>query len=611
MAPLVSLTTVSKSFGIRPLFTDISLVIEEGDRTALIGPNGAGKSTLFKIIAGQEDSDSGEVSFRKNLHIGYVAQVDNLPEGQSIEEVLGNAVGAHAGDREAKVAIYAGKVGFPDRSAKVSSLSGGWRKRLAIACALIKEPALLLLDEPTNHLDIDSIIWLEDLLLDTTSAVVFISHDRYFIERVAARVVELDRVYPKGFLSCDGSYSDFLETRELFLAQRQSYKNSLANKVRREVEWLRRGVKARGTKAKGRIHQAGQLIDELKGINLARRQADFKFSDTNRRTKELLHVEGIGKQMSGRSLFNNLTFTLSPGIRLGIAGSNGSGKTTLLKSLLGIIPPDKGTIRRASQLRVSYFDQKREDLDPNQTLRRALCPEGDAVVFNGSSLHVVTWASKFLFTSSQLDMPVRSLSGGERARVLLARLMAQPSDIFVLDEPTNDLDISTLEVLEDTLCEFSGAVVLVTHDRHLLDSVCTQVVGLTGEGTHAMCADYTQWEIARETLDSLRKESHRGKAATSSPSKQNENLQDSAPPKPTYAERLELERIEATIAAAEEKLLRLQAEVADPSLASDNALLIVKCEELADNERIVADLYSRWEMLDEKAKLYDQWSSKD
>lgn len=604
MAPLISLTSVSKSFATRPLFTEISFVIEEGDRTALIGPNGAGKSTLFKIIAGVEDPDSGDVSLRNGVSVGYVPQVDKLDESLSIAEVLRNALGDHAHDREARVAIYSGKVGFPNRQAPVSELSGGWRKRLAIACALIQEPNLLLLDEPTNHLDIDGILWLEDLLIESKSAVMFISHDRYFIERVGKRVIELDRVYPKGFLSCDGSYSDFLETRQLFLAQRESYRDSLANKVRREVEWLRQGVKARGTKARGRIQQAGRLINELDGINLTKRKAELTFSDTGRRTKELLHLEGISKSFGGRTLFEKVTMTLTPGTRLGIAGTNGAGKTTLLKTILGDLSPDRGHVRRATNLQISYFDQRRADLDPALSLRRALCPEGDGIVFNGSSLHVATWATRFLFDSSNLDVPVGSLSGGERARVLLARIMAVPADVLVLDEPTNDLDIPTLEVLEDTLSEFSGCVILVTHDRHLLDAVCTHVIGLSGSGFVAMCADYTQWELARREYEETRRSAAKAKPAVAATS--NDAGGDEAP-KPTYAERLELESIEAKIGVAESALADAQAQLADPALSTDSNKLSELCEALSKREKDVESLYERWEMLDAKTKQYDSW----
>lgn len=606
MSPLISLTSVTKSFGTRSLFTEISLVISEGDRTALIGPNGAGKSTLFKIIAQLEDPDEGQVSTRKNLHVGYVPQVEVLDEELTVSDVLRQALGAHMQDSEARVAVYSGKVGFANRDRKVGELSGGWRKRLSIACALIKEPDLLLLDEPTNHLDIDSILWLEELLIDSNAAVVFISHDRYFIERVAKRVIELDRIYAKGFLASDGAYSDFLETRNAFLAERQSYKDSLQNKVRREIEWLRRGAKARTTKAKGRIQQAGRLMDELGSINLERRKADFGFSDSGRKTKELIHLEHVSKSLGEKTLFKNLTVTLSPGVRLGISGSNGTGKTTLLKTLLGIIPPDKGKIRCASNLRIAYFDQKRQELDPNMTLYKALCPEGDSVIFNDRALHVVTWAEKFLFNKDHLALPVKSLSGGERARVLLARLMLQPADVLVLDEPTNDLDIPTLEVLEEILCEFSGSVVLVTHDRHLLDRVCTQVIGLTGDGHCASYADYTQWEISRQIRLSEKNAEKSEKGEKRESQDRQENTVGHAPAKLTYAEKIELEGIEQKIAESESTLKKLHTEMSS-ELALDQDWLVKRCEEVAEAQQRVDELYARWEVLEQKQEVYNAW----
>jgi ATP-binding cassette subfamily F protein uup len=599
MSPLISLTDLSKTFGIRPLFQDISLVVSEGDRTALIGPNGAGKSTLFKIIAGTEDADTGKVSPRKGLHVGYVPQVDTLPNDSTIEEVLQMTLGDHTADRDARIAVYSGKVGFLDIQQRVSTLSGGWRKRLAIACALIKEPELLLLDEPTNHLDIDSILWLEELLLNSDAAVVFVSHDRYFIERIATKVIELDRVYPKGFLTSEGSYSDFLETRETYLAQQQSYKESLTNKVRREIDWLRQGAKARRTKAKGRIQQAGELIQELGSINLERKKAEFEFSEGGRRTKELITLKGVSKSLSEKTLFKNLTVTLAPGVRLGLAGSNGTGKTTLLKTLLGTLPPDTGSVTTAHNLRIAYFDQKREELDPTLTLKKALCPEGDSIVFGDRELHVVTWARRFLFSSDHLALPISSLSGGERARVLLARLMAQPADVLVLDEPTNDLDIPTLEVLEETLCEFSGAVVLVTHDRHLLDRVSTQLIGLSGDGGCEKYADYSQWEAARE--ERRREQQRVNKQKNSKPSSASTPPPESQKPtKLTYAERLELEGMEARIAAAELEVAALQEELSSPEKAADQDWLVLKCDELALKEGLVEQLFARWQDLEQK-----------
>ena len=592
MSALISLTEVTKTFGTTSLFESISLVISEGDRTALIGPNGAGKSTLFRVIAGLSEVDSGNISRSKGLQMAYVPQVEQLDESLTVEDVLRNSLDSHALDIEARISKYAGRAGFSDRSQSVSELSGGWKKRLSIASALIKEPELLLLDEPTNHLDIDSILWLEEIVLELRCAVVFVSHDRYFIEQVAKRVIELDRVYPKGFLASDGPYSDFLETRDAFLSQQRSYRESLRNKVRNEVAWLRRGAKARTTKAKGRIQGAHRLIEELEGIKLERKKIDFEFSESGRKTKDLVHLEKVGKSLAGKELFKDLTFTIKPGIRLGIVGANGAGKTTLLKTVLSEIPPDSGSIRTAPRLSTAYLDQKRIIIDPSQSLKRALCPEGDAVVFNGRELHVTTWAQKFLFHTDQLSLPISALSGGERARVLLAKHMLLPADLLVLDEPTNDLDIATLEVLEEILCEFAGAIILVTHDRHMLDRVCTHVIGLSGNGRCSIYADYTQWEIDRETSQP--------EIAARAPTKERIKSTPEGLPKLTYAERIELGKITNLISKAEEIVTGLHAEISSPEKSSDSSWLIAKCDELALAEKKVQGLYQRWEELEAK-----------
>ena len=597
MLPLLSLQAVTKIFSARPLFEEISLVVAEGEKVALIGPNGAGKSTLLKTIVGAEHLDGGEISFRKGLRLAHVAQQDNLPREGTVFEILSAALSGNEEQSEARVSVCMGRGGFFDKNQPVSSLSGGWRKRLAILCALIQEPELLLLDEPTNHLDIDSIIWLEEQITAADFAVLFISHDRYFIESVAQRVVELDRRYPKGYLSVDGRYSDFISTRLMFLEQLQSYRDALANRVRFEAAWLKQGAKARTTKAKGRIKEAHRLMEELEGIDLQKRRAQLEFAASGRKSKELLKVEGLGKAFGDRRLFKDFTLTLSPGSRLGVVGSNGSGKTTLLRTLLGEIPPDRGTVWHAPQLRSAFFDQNRKQLNPKQTLLQALCNSGDAVSFNGRQLHVTSWARRFLFRPEQFTLPVGELSGGEQARLLIAQLMLLPADLLVLDEPTNDLDISTLEVLEEALTEFAGAVILVTHDRYLLDRVSTSVVGLPGNGRALIFADYTQWEICR---DDEAREAKEVKALKQRKAGAAEQISSPRPRKLTYAERLELGVIEEKIMEAEARFEFLQKQMSDPVIAADAVRLKTLCEELNHSQQQVEAVYARWHELEQK-----------
>src|SRR5215469_5390770 len=502
MGILLSVSGIRKSYGARTLFEDLSVSIADGDRTGLIGPNGSGKTTLLEILAGREAADAGERALRKLAKMAYVPQ-DSL---FGPEDTVGSVLQAAMKDlplldeeKAARTQMMFGRAGFDTLSTRASALSGGWKKRLAIAAALVMSPDLLLLDEPTNHLDLDGILWLERSI-QTVNACLVVTHDRYFLGNVATRMVEVNPVYSQDTFQVNGNYSEFLERREEFLEAQTKQQQSLATKVRREVEWLQRGPKARTGKSRARIDAAGQLIEELAAVTTRNRTltAKIDFTESDRKTKRLIEVEGIGKALGGRTLFHNLNLTLSPGIRVGLMGANGSGKTTLLKILAGELAPDLGIIRRADQLRIVSFAQDRDaHLDPHLSLRRTLCPEGDSVIFRGRPIHVAGWAKRFLFRDDQLETPMARLSGGERARVMIARLMLAPADVLLLDEPTNDLDIPTLEVLEDSLLDFVGAMVVVSHDRYLLDRVSTVVLGLNG-GEGAVFADYTQWEAWRD-----------------------------------------------------------------------------------------------------------------
>ncbi|MFM1848512.1 MAG: hypothetical protein RL417_1986 [Pseudomonadota bacterium] len=595
--PLISAQKVTKVFGIRPLFTDISIAVNEGERVGVVGPNGSGKSTLLRILAGLQEPDEGGVALRKDLVIRYVAQEDRFPEGSTVESVLRGAVPPHEGNPDGRVAEALGLAGFSERTANTAQLSGGQRKRLAIAAALISAPELLLLDEPTNHLDISGVEWLEGVLKRGSFAAVFISHDRYFIENVAARVIEIDRRYPGGFFSVNGGYSQFLENRTVFLEQREQYQASLANKVRREVEWLRRGAKARTTKAKGRIDRAGDLIAELKGFEPNARTAGIEFNGSDRKTQELIRVEGISKKIGERTLFENVTITIAPGTRLGVVGNNGSGKTTFLNTLLGKISPDKGRVVQAPRLKIAFLDQGRSALSLDQKLQELFCRSGDSVVFQGREYHASAWARRFLFRPEQLKLPVSELSGGERARALVARLMLEPADILVLDEPTNDLDIPTLEVLEEALDEFTGAVVLVTHDRYLLDRVASTVVGLTEiPGKRSLLyADYHQWIEVVESADDTVVEKRGAESTEESPVR-------AQPKKLSYMEHRELKSIEGKIEAAEKKVTELQASLALPEVAADSTKLQKQCQLLAEAQNEIETLFSRWAELDARTK---------
>ncbi len=597
MFPLVSCHAIRKAFGTRVLFDNFSFVLSEGQRLGLIGPNGSGKSTLAKILAGLEDTDSGTRSLRKTAKVAYVTQDSVFEPGVSIRQVLMDAMeGLHMDEQEkdVEISIQSGRAGFDDIEADSSLLSGGWKKRLAITSALVRNPEVLILDEPTNHLDLEGILWLEQLLLEVSSASLIISHDRYFLESVATGMAEINRAYPDGIFSCDGNYTKFLERREEYYTAEAKRENALSNVVRREVEWLRRGPKARTTKSKARIDSAGELISQLSDMQSRARTSTttIDFTGSERKTKKLLVAENVGKSFDGRILFEGVNLTLKPGTRLGLSGANGSGKTTLLKILRGDFLPDQGTVERADNLKVVTLEQNRTLEDETVTLKEALAPEGDSVMFRDRPIHVNAWARRFLFPVEQLVQPVSRLSGGERARVLIARLMLEPADILFLDEPTNDLDIPTLEVLEENLSDFPGAIVLVTHDRYLLDRVSTQVLGLDGDGGATMYAEYSQFE---QTLGNR-------KPVKVKSSGQKPVVEVAAPKKKlSFKDQREWDTMEEKIHEADRRLLTATTNLQTPETVSNPELLRQCYAEMEAAQAEVDQLFQRWSELEAKA----------
>ena len=608
MASLLSGQNLGKAFGPRPLFENISLGIEPGERVGFIGPNGAGKSTLLEILAGRETPDTGTVSLQTGLQIRYVPQEEVFGQGETVADILEGAlsdVPMDENERNLRVGQMIRRVGFPDGEADAGTLSGGWRKRLSIARAVIGEPELLLLDEPTNHLDLDGVLWLENFLQTASFGFLVISHDRTFLENVARRMMELNPAYPGGLFAASGNYSEFLLRREEFLTAQNKQERALAGVVRREIEWLRRGAKARTTKAKGRIEQAGELIGDLAELKSRNREAastvsSIAFSASGRQTKELVVLSGVEKSLGGNLLFSDLDLLVTPKQRLGIVGSNGAGKTTLLKLIAGDLKPDKGEIKRAGQLKTVWFEQNRDRLNKTELLRDALCPTGDTVFYRGGSLHVSSWAKRFLFRQDQLTQTVGTLSGGEQARVLIAQLMLLPADLLILDEPTNDLDIATLEVLEESLSDFPGAVVLVTHDRYLLDRVSSHVLGLNGDGQVRQFADYEQWEDWREDQKAVAKPSASPAKKASAPSAAvfASIPTAAAPPRLSSAERKEFSRMEDKIGAAEGVVAKWEAALSDPDVARDAAKLQEAWDKVAESKQAVSDLYERWQELE-------------
>ncbi|MDX6769420.1 MAG: ABC-F family ATP-binding cassette domain-containing protein [Elusimicrobiota bacterium] len=591
MAILLSCQKLSKSFGLRPLFEGLSLGLFEGERAGMIGPNGAGKSTLLRILAGLETPDEGTLSVRRGLRVGYLAQRDRFDEAEGGLTVRGAVAAALADlgleDWEVDMRVETGleQAGFPDPEQKVASLSGGWRKRLAILSQVAREPDLLLLDEPTNHLDLEGVLWLEGFLSDLSFPFLVVTHDRRFLQRVCNRIIELNKQYEDGHFSSKGNYADFLEKREELFALQRTAETKLANTVRGEIEWLRKGPKARTTKQTARIDRAGEMMGELAELkfrNAQTRATEIDFLGTERASKSLVRAKGVTKSMGGRRLFGPLDLMLGPGDKLGLLGENGSGKSTLLKILAGTLAPDAGELKQADRLQVVTFDQHREDLDMEASLQKSLCPIGEHVEYKGQRIHVYGWAERFLFRKEQMHLPLRLLSGGEQSRVLIARLMRQSADLLLLDEPTNDLDLQSLEVLENSLRDFPGALVLVTHDRWLLDRVSQSILALDGKGGARFYAELSQWETWKDAQP-------KGAAAAPPP-----------PPKPalTPEQSKELGSMESKIKTAEEKLAAAKAALEDPAVATDAGEL-AKRQAAVDAAQAKADeLYRRWEALE-------------
>lgn len=601
MPTLLSARNLTKVYPSKTLFTGVSVHVEDGERIGLIGPNGAGKSTLMKILAGKQEPDAGELTRRRGLRAFYIDQDDRFAEGATPLTVVRESLTSedeHGTDAITRASIALTKLGFEDLQQPVATLSGGWRKRLSIARALAGEPELLLLDEPTNHLDLEGVVWLEGFVRSSPIAMVFVTHDRRFLENTATRIIELSAAYPGGAFESVGNYSKFVERKAAFLDAQQAAQSAIAGKVRRDTAWLLQGVKGRGTRNKSQVTAAAERRQELKETkerNLApTKTTTIAFNATDRQTNKLLTLTGVSKTLGTKKLFAGLDLTLTPGQRIGLMGVNGSGKTTLMRLMSGQLEPDLGTIKRADELKVVTFSQHRDALDQHQSLRDAFKPVGDFVHYQGSRVHISGWAKRFLFEPEQLPMQLKDLSGGEQARVLIANLMLTPADVLLLDEPTNDLDIPSLEVLEGALMEFPGAIVLVSHDRFLLERIATEYVALDGKGSAKWFASMEQWQAAVLRAERAEAESAKPEQAAAGASKP-------ASPKPgklSYNLQREYDGMEEAILEAEAELEQKQAEANDPALAGDHAKAAKVYEQLGASQQRVRALYARWAELD-------------
>jgi ATP-binding cassette subfamily F protein uup len=609
MSILVSAHILKKSFAARPLFDGITFSIESGERIGLIGPNGAGKSTLLRILAQQAEPDEGTVSFQRGLRVGYLEQVPTFKPGQTVfETVMEGARDPDDWEAIARGQECISKLSLDEleggQEALVDKLSGGWKKRVALARELVREPDLLLLDEPTNHLDVESILWLEDLLAQSRFATLTITHDRVFLQKISNRILELDRKNVGGLLSINGDYVRYLETKDQLVSAQERREVILKNTLRRETEWLRRGAKARTTKQQARIQRHGELSSTVNDIEYRNRQQQVKidFQSSERNPKRLLEAKGISKSYGNRKIFNPIDILFAPGTRVGLLGPNGCGKSTLIRVLLGKEKPDTGEIRRADNLQVAYFEQNRETLDPKVSLAKTICPVGDYVDYQGGRIHIKSYLDRFLFTSGQFEMAVGKLSGGEQSRLLIAKLMLQPANLLVLDEPTNDLDMATLSVLEECLTEFKGSVILVTHDRYFLDQVANQIFAFdtVHKGKIEKFANLEQWETWH---------TENTKEGGGSQSQQQSTPVSAATPasnakkgKLSFKEQREWDTIESTIQGLETEVEALSLESAKPEYATNSSELQKVVNKMTELQAKVNDLYARWAELEAKVK---------
>jgi len=644
---LLSAHKLEKNFASRTLFRGLTFAIQAGDRIGLIGPNGAGKSTLMKILAGRMDRDGGELSLSRSVNIGYLEQQPQFTEGACIyDTLLEGTSGDYEPSELARIDEYLSKLELNTEEitpeSLVESLSGGWKKRVALARELVRNPDLLLLDEPTNHLDVEGILWLEEFLAAAQFATVTVTHDRLFLQKVSNRIFDLDPRYADGLLTINGEYVHYLEVREDLMRAQQGRELVLKNTLRRETEWLRRGAKARTTKQTARINRAGDLkadVEDLKNRNQDRR-VQIEFQEAERNPQKLIEAKSISKGYdledgTRRNLFEDLSLLLTPKSRLGLLGANGCGKSTLIRVLLGRENPDAGEIKLAEKMEVAYFEQHRETLDPSKSLLKNIVDEGDYVNFGGQFVFARSYLDRFLFRSEQHDMPVAKLSGGEQARLRVAQMMLQQANVLVLDEPTNDLDMATMNVLEDVLADFKGAVILVTHDRYFLDQVCNRILAFGhdehGDSQLLEFAGYPQWEDwyesrpklsakAKANLKANAKAKASGALSPGALSKSQKVIVSVSPETPashgkstgldlskpissepkrklSFKEKFELDNMEQAIGESEATLQKLQAEASLPENTSHAARVAELYQAIGEAQARVETLYARWSEL--------------
>jgi ATP-binding cassette subfamily F protein uup len=619
--PLVSLDRVSIAYGHLPLLDEVALQIEPRERVSVIGRNGTGKSTLLKVLSGEIVPDHGTVWRQPSLRVARLEQDVPLSANRSVFDVVAEGHTHHLEEDEAwlkehHVDLVLSRLELP-ADVIVDTLSGGWRRRVLLARALVGQPDLLLLDEPTNHLDIEAIKWVEDFLLEYAGAVMFVTHDRAFLQRLATRIVELDR---GKLTSWPGNYATYLRRKEEALANEVTLQDKFDKKLAEEEVWVRQGIKARRTRNEGRV----RALEAMRAERAARREqmgnVRLQVEQADASGKLVFEAKHVSKTYDGKPVVGDFSTRVMRGDRIGLIGPNGAGKTTMLRMLLGELAPDTGEVRRGANVQIAYYDQQREQLDPERTVFDTVGEGNDTVTANGRTRHVHAYLRDFLFSDERARSPVKALSGGERNRLLLARLFTRPANVLVLDEPTNDLDLETLELLEEQLVEWPGTLLLVSHDRVFLDNVVTSTIVFTGNGrVEEYVGGYEDWLRQR---DAARKSEVRSKkyvgtanavaerpssqapAASPEPPDASPQPRGSSAKKPkklSYKEQRELEALPARIEALESEQRALEQQIAAPEFYKEDAATIkASLERVEALKGEMTKVYARWDELESR-----------
>lgn len=630
--PLLRLSNLAIAYGTHALLNKENFQLDMGERVGLLGRNGEGKSTLMKIIAGNILPDSGEIWQEPELRLAWLEQSPNLPDDATIYDAVASGLGElgeiiaryhvlsltmdyndpkalqELGDLQHKLEALHGwhfntkiestltRLGLP-ADVKVSALSGGWKRRVALAKALVIEPQVLLLDEPTNHLDFESITWLEEQLLNFNGAVLFVTHDRAFLQKLATRIIDLDR---GNLVSWQGSYDDYLRRKAAALEDEANQNAEFDKKLAQEEVWIRQGVKARRTRNEGRVRALEALRKERSQRRTQQGTSKLGLASGDASGKKVIEVENLDFSYPDRELIKNFSTLIQRGDKIGLIGGNGAGKTTLLKLLLKQLEPSSGTVEHGTRLEIAYFDQLRDQLDPDMTVADTVADGNDFVEIAGNKRHVMSYLADFLFAPVRARSPVKSLSGGEKNRLLLARLFTKPANVLVMDEPTNDLDLETLELLEEKLVSYTGTLLLVSHDRAFLDNVVTSAFVLDGSGqVEELVGGYSDWQSYQQAK--IKAESERKNLENKSKADSTAGKANKLPTKKklSFKEQQELTDLPELIEQLETRQAKLNSLVNDADFYKNEPGLVTKTlEELHTTEARLEQIYQRWNELE-------------